>query len=93
LGGDPAGYPNGRRPNDDVTDITVRVVGGNNYIANHIGDGVNFLAGAPGVVGVDITANGIAKNFPFLPTPYDGKCTAGQGSNPCVAPVPPPPSP
>ena len=50
LGGDPAGFPNGRRPNDDVTDIVVRVVGGNNYIANHIGDGVNFLAGAPGTV-------------------------------------------
>jgi hypothetical protein len=88
LGGDPAGFPNGRRPNDDVTDIVVRVVGGTNYIANHIGDGVNFLAGAPGVVGVDITANGIAKNFPFLPTPYDGKCSAGQGENPCVPPVP-----
>ena len=88
LGGDPAGFPNGRRPNDDVTDIVVRVVGGNNYIANHIGDGVNFLAGAPGVVGVDITANGIAGNFPFLPTPYDGKCTAGQGNNPCSPPVP-----
>jgi hypothetical protein len=88
LGGDPAGYPNGRRPNDDVTDIVVRVVGGANYINAHIGDGVNFLAGAPGVVGVDITANGIAKNFPFLPTPYDGKCSAGQGSNPCVPPVP-----
>jgi hypothetical protein len=88
LGGDPAGYPNGRRPNDDVTDIVVRVVGGNNYIANHIGDGVNFLAGAPGVVGVDITNNGIARNFPFLPTPYDGKCSAGQGSNPCVPKVP-----
>ena len=88
LGGDPAGYPNGRRPNDDVTDITVRVVGGTNYIANHIGDGVNFLAGAPGMVGVDITPNGIARNFPFLPTPYDGKCTAGQGANPCVPPVP-----
>jgi hypothetical protein len=40
------------------------------------------------VVGVDITANGIAKNFPFLPTPYDGKCTAGHGSNPCVPEVP-----
>jgi hypothetical protein len=93
LGGDPAGYPNGRRPNDDVTDIVVRVVGGNNYIANHIGDGVNFLAGAPGKVGVDITANGIARNFPFLPTPYDGKCSAGQGANPCTQPVPPPPSP
>jgi hypothetical protein len=95
LGGDPAGYPNGRRPNDDVTDIVVRVVGGKNYIANRIGDGVNFLAGAPGVVGVDITANGIAKNFPFLPTPYDGKnrihvdCDeTGPGSNPCGPPVP-----
>jgi hypothetical protein len=88
LGGDPAGFPNGRRPNDDVTDIVVRVVGGNNYIANHIGDGVNFLAGAPGTVGVDITANGNARNFPFLPTPYDGKCSAGQGANPCTPPVP-----
>jgi uncharacterized protein DUF4331 len=88
LSTDPAGYPNGRRPNDDVTDITVRVVGGTNYINAHIGDGVNFLAGAPGVVGVDITANGIAKEFPFLPTPYDGRCGAGQGSNPCVPPVP-----
>jgi len=88
LSTDPAGYPDGRRPNDDVTDITVRVVGGKNYIANRIGDGVNFLAGAPGVVGVDITTNGIARNFPFLPTPYDGKCSAGQGDNPCTPPVP-----
>jgi hypothetical protein len=90
LSADKAGYPNGRRPNDDVTDIAIRVVGGNNYIDNHVGDGVNFLAGAPGVVGVDITANGIAKNFPFLPTPYDGKnrvhvdCgETGPGGNPC----------
>ena len=90
LSTDPAGWPNGRRPNDDVTDIAIRVVGGKNYIANHVGDGVNFLAGAPGVVGVDITKNGIALNFPFLPTPYDGKCSAGQGANPCTPPVPPP---
>jgi hypothetical protein len=95
LSADKAGWPNGRRPNDDVTDIAIRVVGGNNYIANHIGDGVNFLAGAPGVVGVDITANGIAKNFPFLPTPYDGKnrvhvdCgETGPGGNPCGPLVP-----
>src|SRR6516225_3925632 len=89
LSADKAGWPNGRRPNDDVTDIAIRVVGGKNYIANRVGDGVNFLAGAPGVVGVDITANGIAKNFPFLPTPYDGKnrvhadCgETGPGGNP-----------
>jgi hypothetical protein len=93
LSADKAGWPNGRRPNDDVTDIVVRVVGGNNYIAARIGDGVNFLAGAPGVVGVDITANGIAKNFPFLPTPYDGKnrrhIDCGEpGANPCGPLVP-----
>jgi Domain of unknown function (DUF4331) len=95
LSTDPAGWPNGRRPNDDVTDIAIRVVGGTNYIVNKAGDGVNFLAGAPGVVGVDITANGIAKNFPFLPTPYDGKnrrhvdCDeTGPGANPCGPLVP-----
>ncbi len=95
LGGDGAGWPNGRRPNDDVTDIAIRVVGGQNYVAARAGDGVNFLAGAPGVVGVDITANGIARNFPFLPTPFDGKnrrhadCgEAGPGANPCGVPVP-----
>jgi hypothetical protein len=95
LSSDPAGWPNGRRPNDDVTDIALRVVGGKNYIANHVGDGVNFLAGAPGTVNVDITANGIALNFPFLPTPYDGKnrrhvdCNeTGPGANPCGPLVP-----
>src|SRR6266545_3698056 len=30
LAGDAAGFPNGRRPNDDVTDIALRVVGGAN---------------------------------------------------------------
>jgi hypothetical protein len=95
LSTDKAGWPNGRRPNDDVTDIAVRVVGGKNYIANHVGDGVNFLADAPGTVGVDITKNGIARQFPFLPTPHDGKnrqhvdCDEmGPGANPCGVPVP-----
>jgi hypothetical protein len=95
LSPDKAGWPNGRRPNDDVTDIAIRVVGGTNYINAHAGDGVNFLAGAPGVVGVDITANGIAKTFPFLPTPYDGKnrrhvdCNeTGPGANSCGPLVP-----
>ena len=69
LGGDPAGFPNGRRPNDDVTDIALRVVGGGDYVAARIGDGVNHLGGAQGS---NLTANGIYKVFPFLPTPYDG---------------------
>lgn len=67
---DPAGFPNGRRPNDDVTDIATRVVGGQAFIANRVGDGVNFLEDAPGS---NVTANGIATQFPFLPTPHDGR--------------------
>ncbi|WP_447968533.1 DUF4331 domain-containing protein [Nitrospira sp. M1] len=70
LAGDPAGFPNGRRPNDDVTDIATRVVGGQAFIDNRVGDGVNFLEDAPGS---NLTANGIYKVFPFLPTPHDGR--------------------
>ena len=95
LSSDPAGWPNGRRPTDDVTDVAIRVVGGLNYVTARAGDGVNFLAGAPGVVGVDITPNGIARAFPFLPTPYDGRgrrhvdCgESGPGANPCGLMVP-----
>ena len=82
---DPAGFPNGRRPNDDVTDIAIRVVGGANYIAARAGDGVNFLQGAQGS---NLTANGIYKVFPYLPTPYDGRnrrhIDCGEaGGNPC----------
>jgi hypothetical protein len=86
LGHDPAGFPNGRRPNDDVTDIAVRVVGGPKYIAARAGDGVNHLADAPGAGThdgpgygsvaddlLDVTDNGVAKEFPFLPTPHDGR--------------------
>jgi hypothetical protein len=58
---DPAGFPNGRRPNDDVTDLVVRVAGGPNYIANYVGDGVG------------INEKGITPDFPFLPTPFDGR--------------------
>jgi hypothetical protein len=83
---DPAGWPNGRRPNDDVTDIAIRVVGGPNFAAALAGDGVNFLDEAPGagtadgpgygtIPGnrLDVTSNGIAAEFPFLPTPHDGR--------------------
>jgi hypothetical protein len=48
IGGDPAGYPNGRRLMDDAVDITLRVaVGGvlvpgfNKFPNNRLGDGVN----------------------------------------------------
>jgi hypothetical protein len=69
---DRAGWPNGRRPNDDVTDVALRVVAGilTNPAVPNLGDGVNFNIGA---VGGNKTANGIAKEFPYLPTPFDGR--------------------
>jgi hypothetical protein len=74
LAGDMADWPNGRRPNDDVTDIALRVVAGKligtpegNLL---LGDGVNFNIGAEGS---NLTPNGIYTVFPYLPTPHDGR--------------------
>ena len=69
---DRAGWPNGRRPNDDVTDVALRVVAGilTNSAVPNLGDGVNFNVGS---VGGSKTANGISTAFPFLPTPFDGR--------------------
>ena len=61
LAGDGAGWPNGRRPMDDVTDIAVQVVGGPNYIAAGAGDNVNEN---------DMP---FPDMFPFIPTPWDGR--------------------
>ena len=58
---DPAAWPNGRRPKDDVTDIAVRVVGGPNYIAARAADGVNTNDKA------------LPSSFPFLASPHDGR--------------------
>lgn len=57
---DPAAWPNGRRPIDDVTDVAVRVIGGPNYIGALAGDGIN-------------TDDALLTDaFPFLATPFDG---------------------
>jgi hypothetical protein len=89
LGGDPAGLPNGRRPNDDATDFGLRVVGGPVPRELRLSDGVNFANDMPGAgtadgVGygslpgnhLDVTANGIAAEFPFMPTPHSGHAHA-----------------
>jgi Domain of unknown function (DUF4331) len=59
LGGDGAGWPNGRRPIDDVTDVAVRVIGGTNY-----------LSASDSVQANDIP---LPDTFPFLATPWDGR--------------------
>ena len=68
LAGDMAGYPDGRRLTDDVTDIAARVVGGGVLIPkynvapnNLIGDGVN----APDVA--------TQETFPYVHFAYSGR--------------------
>ncbi len=60
LGGDNSAWPNGRRPNDDVTDIAVKAVGGPNYL------------GLPAVDGVNANDVPTTAMFPFLAAPHDG---------------------
>jgi hypothetical protein len=64
LAGDLAGFPNGRRPVDDVTDISARVVAGilaGSAFATPIGDGVNTN---------DMPRQG---TFPFVAPAHDGR--------------------
>lgn len=87
LGSDPAGYPNGRRVFDDVTDISLRAVAGvlnpsfNVFPNNRLGDGVN------------VNDTTYRTDFPYLGSAPSGRdrrhidpgepgCTAGAGA-PC----------
>ncbi len=92
LGGDPAGYPNGRRLQDDVVDLALRVVVGgvlaapfpgfNPAIGGRLGDGVNVN---------DVPYR---SSFPYLANAPSGRdrrhidpgepgCTGGAGA-PCL---------
>ncbi len=61
LGGDLAGYPNGRRLTDDVVDIEVQALEGAG-----VGQLVIALAGGDGV---SVPANPIASSFPYVALP------------------------
>jgi len=90
LGGDAAGYPNGRRLPDDVTDISLRAVAGllagppfsTSALNSRLGDGVNVNDAA------------YRSDFPYLADAPSGRnrrhidpgepgCTAGGGA-PCA---------
>lgn len=69
LGGDVAGFPNGRRVHDDVTDIALRAVAGGTPFTpatnvapnNTLGDGVSFNPEGP-----------LLNRFPYLLPPNQG---------------------
>jgi hypothetical protein len=75
LGGDNAGFPNGRRPGDDVVDIELRVVMG---ALCHAFPGVfcnpaDAPAGnVPFTDGTDVSAANFDATFPYLRTPLPG---------------------
>jgi Domain of unknown function (DUF4331) len=58
LAGDGAGFPNGRRPGDDVSDVLLRLVAANPGLP--VGDGVNT------------NDEPLLTSFPYLPTPHRG---------------------
>lgn len=79
IAGDSAGFPNGRRPADDVVDISLRAVGGILADAKKygtlLGDGVN------------VSSSPLQSTFPFLGAAYNGRNNAhnaGPGQPGCL---------
>ena len=94
LSGDLAGFPNGRRPGDDVVDIALRVVMGALCHPLPLGEGgagVNLglcsesdapVGNVPFTDGAPLNASELNNSFPYLLTPYPG--------SPVDAPLPVP---
>jgi hypothetical protein len=80
AGGDKAGFPNGRRPGDDVVDVTLRVAMGALCVLTGAGDSLGVgckPADAPAgglklTDGVRKTAADFKPAFPYLNTPLPG---------------------
>lgn len=67
IGGDAAGYPNGRRPGDDLVDITLRVASGVLLTPEQAPAGQ-----IPLTDGTIVNAQIFQETFPFLNTPVPG---------------------
>ncbi len=84
AGGDVAGFPNGRRPGDDVVDIALRVAMGalcHDLPLGEGGAGVNLgicspadapTGAVPFTDGAPLNATELNNSFPYLLTPYPG---------------------
>jgi hypothetical protein len=80
LGGDNAGFPNGRRPGDDVVDLSLRVAMGALCVATGTSDALHVgctpsqapAGGAALTDGVAQSASTFQNAFPYLNTPLTG---------------------
>ena len=68
LGGDTAGFPNGRRVGDDVTDIAIRAMAGATPLTPSFNTGINAQLG-DGVFMNDVP---YLTTFPYLGLPHPG---------------------
>jgi hypothetical protein len=75
IGGDLAGFPNGRRPIDDVTDIELRVAAGVLLPGNACAGGTTSCNQAPNNQlgdGVNENDRPFRTSFPYLASPVSG---------------------
>ncbi len=86
LAGDTAGFPNGRRLADDVTDIELRVIAGALLPADKGGKQI------PLGDGVDRNDKPFRSAFPYVALPTDGISGIVKRTEPGHAPVPQPPT-
>lgn len=68
LGGDKAGFPNGRRPADDVVDIELRAFAGGTPFTPAFNKAPNNLLAD----GVDANDKPFGLSFPYLASPHQG---------------------
>ena len=68
LAGDPAGFPNGRRPIDDVVDIALRVMAGATPLTPNFNTGINAQLGD----GVFSNDKPLPNKFPYIASPHAG---------------------
>jgi hypothetical protein len=86
LAGDTAGFPNGRRLADDVTDIELRVIAGALLKPEEGGKQI------PLGDGVDQNDHPFRTAFPYVALPTDGITGLVKRTEPAHAPVPQPPA-
>ncbi len=81
IGGDVTGFPNGRRPWDDIVDVELRVAAGVLYKPFVDPNGPDFNAAPNNLLadGVDVNDKPFLAGFPFLGTPSGGYDTPHAG--------------
>jgi Domain of unknown function (DUF4331) len=86
IGGDNGGFPNGRRPGDDVVDVTLRVAMGRLITLGLFGTPAQAPSGGLDFTdGAIVNASFFDNQFPYLKTPIAGSPGPAQPSVPLPA--------